>query len=247
MSDLITNPITNGSIGDPSQYIRPVVHAVPVYVDGFTLALTTFILGGIFILITCAYVVFKLFGQPMAVAAKDGNIIQHFDTPKSARMKDALITGGACRYRNMRDGTLSVTTKSTLDIEGKTGIVSFAGLGISIPIPYLAAMTKIINEGISPKKLSEQPKDKTVISGYNFGSFNELVKQIKNKLYIPIQIEVIDGFVTKNISADFTEKKVKIMNEINKSVTKDKFNFDVLIYVLIGFGLPFLTYMVVYK
>lgn len=218
------------------------------YVSGFTLALTSFILGSVLILLTIAYVFMFVFGQPMSVAkttATQGSIIQHFNTSKSAVMKDATIAGGAFRYKSIRDGTVAASTGSVNNIRGRNIVLTFAQLGVTIPIPVLGGMSVLVHNGINniselKRKLTfteiykekridpdtleervvevgraEKMKNEEIISGYNFENFEDLIKQSEEEKLIPLVVEAVPDFVERNISADYTEKKIKIRQLMN--------------------------------
>jgi len=249
--DAIINQSVTGAV-----FIRPIVEQASNYMSGSTIAFSIFVLGGIFLLLTIGYVLFMVFGKPMSVASKEGSLIQHFDTPKSAVIKEAVITGGAFRYRNLKDGTCAVTTKSIVSINGKNAIITFEGLGISIPIPHLAAMTKLAENDIKlllnrdeetgeyTYKLNKQlDENLVIISGYNFDNFNEMLKQTKNKMYIPLMIESVKNFVTKNISANYTEKQIKIRQMIlAKSVQTGDSYGAIILYGAVGIILLMITF-----
>lgn len=253
-------PMDNETV---SKFIRPTVENLNnevLTIGGFELSLTVFIFGGIFILMTCFYVLFKLFGQPMAIASREGSLIQHFDTPKSAKFKDATITGGASRYSNIIDGTLAVATKSIFSINGKNAIITFAGHGVSIPIPQLAAMSILSQNNIKVEpyyddvscgyiyKLNKEiDKNLMVVEGFNFHNFNILNKQLKQEKYIPLVIESVENFITKNISAHYTEKKIKLRNMISSHTIRDTIDYELLVYVVAGFIMVLITYMLIWK
>lgn len=215
-----------------------------IYVPGGVLALTTFILGSILMLMMIIFIFMMVFGQPMAVAKKvgtgGGSMIQHFNTSKSASFKDSIIAGGAFRYHNIRDGTVAATVNSVNNIRGRNIVLTFAQLGVTIPIPVLGGISVLVHNGINNimdlrKKLSyvevykdnvinpitnleevvevgrvEKMKNEPIISGYNFDNFETLLKESKEEKLIPLVVEAVPDFVERNISADYTEKKIKI-------------------------------------
>jgi len=216
------------------------------YIDGFTLAVTTFIIGSLFMIIMIAYVFMMVFGQPMAVArTTTGSMIQHFNTSKSAQIKDATIAGGAFRYKNIRDGTVAATSGSVNNLRGKNVVLTFAQLGVTIPIPVLGGISFLVHNGINSivelkKKLTfveiytekrispetnleetvevgrkEKMKNEVIVSGYDFDNFENLIKESREEKLIPLVIEAVPDFVERNISADYTEKKIKIRQMLN--------------------------------
>jgi len=268
MADLVNNPITNETVynTNPANLIRPIVEQASNYMSGLTIATTIFILGGLFLTITILYIIFKVFGQPMSVVAKEGSLIQHFDTPKSGVMKHATITGGSFRYSNLKDGTCAVTTDSVLSLEGKKSIVTFEGYGISIPIPKLAAMTKLANEDIRIVSIKDDEtgeikyklnknipketisKEAVVLSGYNFYDFNEMLKQMKNKKYIPLMIESVKNFITENMNASYIEKQIKVRQLIlSKSISSGDSYGSMILYGAVGIILLMITFYMTKK
>jgi len=219
-----------------------------IYVGGFELSIATFILGSIFMLILIAYIFMMVFGQPMAVAKKTatgGSMIQHFNTSKSAVIKDAAISGGAFRYHNIRDGTVAATTGSVNNIRGRNIVITFAQLGVTIPIPVLGGISILVHNGINninelrrkltfteiytEKRLNpdtgieenlevgraDKLKNEVIITGYDFENFESLIKQSGEEKFIPLVVESVPDFVERNISADYTEKKIKIRQMLN--------------------------------
>lgn len=217
-------------------------------IDGFGLSITTFIFGSIFMLILILYLFLFIFGQPMSVAKKvatGGSMIQHFDTSKSAIFKDATIAGGAFRYHNIRDGTVAATTGSVNNVKGRNVVLTFAQLGVTIPIPVLGGISILVHNGINninelrrkltftevykekqinPDTLEEEEveigraekmKNEEIVSGYNFENFELLIKQSEEEKFIPLIVEAVPDFVERNISADYTEKKIKIRQMLN--------------------------------
>jgi hypothetical protein len=88
----------------------------------------------------------------MSVARKtasQGSVIQHFNTSKSAIMKDANIAGGAFRYQNVRDGTVAATVGSVNNMRGRNIVLTFAQLGVTIPIPILGGISVLVHQGIN--------------------------------------------------------------------------------------------------
>lgn len=241
---------------DPS--VTPIVPILPptladttTYVSGFILALTTFILGSIFILILITYIFMMVFGQPMTVAKKtatQGSLIQHFNTSKSAVIKDATIAGGAFKYHNIRDGTVAATVNSVNNIRGRNVVLTFAQLGVTIPIQILGGISILVHNGINnikdlknkliyteiytkkyinPETQQEEDievgrekkwKNETIVTGYDFENFKNIQKQSMEEKLIPLVVESVPDFVERNISADYTEKKIKIREMLN---TKD--------------------------
>ena len=227
------------------------------FVPGWLLAFTMFILGSILMLIMIGYIFMMVFGQPMSVAKKTvtsgGSIIQHFNTSKSAAIKDATVSGGAFRYKNIRDGTVAATTNSVNNIKGRNLVITFAQLGVTIPIPVLGGISYLVHNNINSinelrKKLTfteiykekrlnpetgeeedieigraEKMKNDIIITGYNFNDFITLLKQSEEEKLIPLVVESVPDFVERNISADYTEKKIKIRQMLN---TKDEPNND---------------------
>lgn len=232
--------------GTPIVPILPIATPIPECascVSGFTLALTTFILGSIFMLILIAYIFIFVFGQPMSVAknaATQGSIIQHFNTSKSSVMKIATIAGDAFRYKSIRDGTVATSAKSVCNLGGRNIVLTFANLGVTIPIYLLGGVSILVHNGINnindlrkklsyteiytekrvnPDTLEEETvevgrgtklKNEVVIEGYDFENFENLLKQSKEEKLIPLVVEAVPDFVDRNISADYTEKKIKI-------------------------------------
>jgi hypothetical protein len=122
------------------------------FVGGFTLDVTIFILGSI-IMAMFGYMLFLyLFGQPMRVAKdaqQGGSIIQHFDTPKSAAIKLAKVSGGGFQYKDIRDGTVSATPGSVLNLGGRQLTFTFAQLGVTIPPKLLTGVSILISYGVN--------------------------------------------------------------------------------------------------
>src|SRR3989304_2868017 len=123
------------------------------YAPGWLLALTTFVLGSILMIMMIGYIAMIVFGQPMSIAknivTSGGSIIQHFNTSKSAMIKDATVSGGAFRYKNIRDGTVAATTNSVNNIKGRNIVLTFAQLGVTIPIPVLGGISVLVHNGIN--------------------------------------------------------------------------------------------------
>lgn len=224
------------------------------YISGFTLALTSFILGSIFLLILITYIFMYIFGQPMSVAkttATQGSLIQHFNTSKSAVFKDASIAGGAFRYKNIRDGTVAATTNSVNNIRGRNIVLTFAQLGVTIPIPILGGISILVHNGINninelrrkliyteihtQKQINpetnteeeievgrvEKMKNEEIITGYDFENFENLLKQSEEEKFVPLVVEGLPDFVERTISADYTEKKIKIRQILNTTGIED--------------------------
>lgn len=228
--------------------IQPPVQIGGDYISGFPLAITTFIIGAIFILLTLWYIFTVIFGQPLAIskaAATQGSIIQHFNTSKSAVMKLAAISGGAFRYANIRDGTVAATAGSVNNIRGRNMVLTFAQLGVTIPVHLLGGVSVLVHNGINnindlrnklkyieirtekrvnPNTLEEEVyevervekmKNEVVVEGYDFNNFETLIKQSEEEKLIPLVVESVPDFVERNISADYTEKKIKIREQLN--------------------------------
>jgi len=70
---------------------------------------------------------------------------------------------------------------------------------------------------------AEKMKNDIIITGYNFNDFITLLKQSEEEKLIPLVVESVPDFVERNISADYTEKKIKIRQMLN---TKDEPNND---------------------
>ena len=191
------------------------------------------------------YIISFIFGQPMQIAkstaTSGASIIQHFNTSKSASIKDAMISGGALRYKSIRDGTVAASPNSVNIIGGRNLVLTFAQLGVTIPIPILGGISvlvhneinsikelknslleydiitkKVIENGIERNAQFKVPKykNKPIISGYDFDDFRNLIKQSKEEKFIPLVIEAVPNFVERNISADYTEKKIKIRQRL---------------------------------
>lgn len=231
--------------------IVPIIPPAPTgswEADGFIIAITTFFFGSILMIIMIAYVFMMVFGQPMAIAKKTamgGSMIQHFNTSKSAVIKDATISGGAFRYHNIRDGTVAATVNSVNNIDGRNIVLTFAQLGVTIPIPILGGISVLVHNGINninelrrkltqtevyvekrinPETQEEEKvevgrKDKMnneeIVRGYDFDNFENLLKQSQEEKFIPLVVEAVPDFVERNISADYTEKKIKIRQMMN--------------------------------
>lgn len=218
------------------------------FVPGWLLAGTVFLLGSVLMLLMIGYIFMIIFGQPMSVAkttATQGSLIQHFNTSKSSIFKDATISGGAFRYKNIRDGTVAATTNSVNNIRGRNVVLTFAQLGVTIPIPILGGISILVHNGINninelKKKLTftevytekrinpdtfeeetievgraSKMKNETIITGYDFENFETLIKQSGEEKLIPLVVESVPDFVERNISADYTEKKIKIRQLLN--------------------------------
>lgn len=121
-------------------------------VGGFYLDLTVFVIGSI-LMILAGYLIFiKVFGQPVEVAneaARGGSIIQHFNTPKSAIMKVAKVSGGAFQYKDIRDGTVAARPESVININGRQLVFTFAHLGITLSPRLLAGISILVHTGIN--------------------------------------------------------------------------------------------------
>ncbi len=220
-------------------------------VPGWLIALTIFILGSIMMILMIGYIFMIVFGQPMSVAkttASQGSLIQHFNTSKSAIFKDATITGGAFRYKNIRDGTVAATTNSVNNIRGRNVVLTFAQLGVTIPIHVLGGVSVLVHNGIynikdlrkklthtevftekqlNPETMQEEivevgRKEKMdneeILTGYDFENFEMLLHQSEEEKFVPLVVESVPDFVERNINADYTEKKIKIRELMN---TKD--------------------------
>ncbi len=237
--------------------LPPAAADTGMYVGGGILAGTTFILGSLLMLILILYIFIMVFGQPMSVAKKvgtgGGSMIQHFNTSKSAQIKDATISGGAFRYHNIRDGTVAATTGSVNNVRGRNIVLTFAQLGVTIPIPVLGGISILVHNGINninelrrkltfteiytEKKLNSETgleedvevgradklKNEVIITGYDFDDFSNLIKQSEEEKLIPLIVESMPDFVERNISADYTEKKIKIRQLLN---TQGETNYE---------------------
>jgi len=255
--------------------VVPVVPIIPQqvtadgtpFVPGWLLATTMFVLGSILLLLMIGYIFMMVFGQPMSVAkhtvTSGGSIIQHFNTSKSAAIKDATVSGGAFRYKNIRDGTVAATTNSVNNIRGRNIVLTFAQLGVTIPISVLGGISILVHNGINnindlrrqftytevyKKKIlnpetgdeeeieigrAEKLKNEPIVTGYDFNNFEIILKQSEEEKLIPLVIEAVPDFVERNISADYTEKKIKIRQLLN---TKDEPNNDGMKIMAIAIG-----------
>jgi hypothetical protein len=246
-------------------------------VDGFILAITTFILGSIFFIILLTYIFMMVFGQPMAIAKKTasgGSMIQHFNTSKSAVIKDATIAGGAFRYQSIRDGTVAATTGSVNNIRGRNIVLTFAQLGVTIPIPVLGGISVLVHNGINninelrrkltftevytekrinPETMEEETveverkekmKNEVIVRGYDFDNFEMLLKQSEEEKLIPLIVEAVPDFVERNISADYTEKKIKIRQMLNVG-TETNYEHLKIMTIAIAVIIIFLVGMVI--
>lgn len=148
MSDLITTN-TSTAIIPPQEPAQ----AAGTFVSGFTLDMTVFILGTAFMLMAGYLLFIYIFGQPMMVAknaaAKGSSMIQHFNTPKSAIMKLAKVSGGAFQYENIRDGTVAATPDSVTNRAGRQLVFTYAQLGITLPPKLLAGVSVLVHDGIN--------------------------------------------------------------------------------------------------
>lgn len=258
VNDTITKIIP---IPPPSQAAIQAAADGTTYVPGWLLAVTTFVLGSILMIMMIGYLFMVIFGQPMSAAkttASQGSLIQHFNTSKSAIFKDAAIAGGAFRYKNIRDGTVAATTNSVNNINGRNVVITFAQLGVTIPIPVLGGISQLVHNGINninelKQKLTyteiytekrinsdsleeedvevgrkEKMKNEEIISGYDFENFETLMKQSGEEKLIPLVIESVPDFVERNISADYTEKKIKIRQLLNTKGETDTEHFKIM-------------------
>jgi hypothetical protein len=223
--------------------ISPLNHAADIpkkicenCVQGITIDTTVFILGSILILIVGTYIVLAVFGYPIFVSnesASKGSIIQHTNTPKSAILKVAKLSGGGFRYKNIKDGTVATATNSVYNIMGRNLVITFAQLGITIPVNILAGISilvhqdiknivefknkymievdkKVLNsEGIEEIIKVKAIKKELILSGYNFDNFSTLKKQTQEEKLIPLTIEAFSDFNEKNIASDTSERYVK--------------------------------------
>ncbi len=251
MSDIA--PIVTGVV----PILPPQAADTTIYVSGGILALTTFILGSILMLLMIVFIFMMVFGQPMAIAKKvgagGGSMIQHFNTSKSCVLKESVVSGGAFRYHNIRDGTVAATTGSVNNIKGRNLVLTFAQLGVTIPIPVLGGISVLVHNGVNNimelrRKLTytevykdkvfnpvtgleeivevgraEKMKNEPIVSGYNFDNFEMLLKQSQEEKFIPLIVEAVPDFVERNISADYTEKKIKIRQMLN---TQGETNYE---------------------
>jgi hypothetical protein len=265
-----------------SPIVTPVVPILPSsfsadgtsYVPGWLLAFTLFALGSILMILMIGYIFMIVFGQPMSVAkgtiSSGGSIIQHFNTSKSAVIKDATIAGGAFRYKNVRDGTVAATTNSVNNISGRNVVLTFAQLGVTIPIPILGGISILVHNGINnikdlkskmtinkvyteiyteniidpetgeektietgqAQKVKTEITNETIISGYDFENFENLIKQSEEEKLIPLVIESVPNFVERNINADYTEKKIKIRQLLNMKGETDNEHFKIMTIAL---------------
>jgi len=249
------SPVVTGAPVVP--ILPPVAVDTTNYVSGFTLALTSFILGSILMIILILYIFIIVFGQPMAIAKKvgtgGGSMIQHFNTSKSCIFKESTISGGAFRYHNIRDGTVAATVGSVNNVKGRNLVLTFAQLGVTIPIPVLGGISVLVHNGINNitelrRKLkyteiykdnilnpisgemeevevgrAEKMNNEPIVSGYDFENFEMLLKQSQEEKFIPLIIESVPDFVERNISADYTEKKIKIRQLLN---TQGETNYE---------------------
>ncbi len=232
-----------------SEQIAQAAGNAPSYVPGWLLALTLFILGSIMMILMIGYIFMIIFGQPMSIAkgtvTSGGSMIQHFNTSKSAVIKDATIAGGAFRYKNIRDGTVAASTNSVNNVGGRNIVLTFAQLGVTIPVHILGGVSILVHNGINnigdlrrkltyteiytekkinPETLEEETvevgradkmKNETIVTGYDFENFENLIKQSEEEKLIPLVVESVPDFVERNISADYTEKKIKIRQLLN--------------------------------
>jgi len=262
---------------DPSITVTPIIQVTTLpandTIGGFALAGTTLVFGTILFLIMITYIFMIVFGQPMAIAKKTamgGSMIQHFNTSKSAQIKDATISGGAFRYHNIRDGTVAATVGSVNNVGGRNIVLTFAQLGVTIPIPILGGISILVHNGINninelrkhlaytevyTEKIlnpetgleekvevgrSEKMKNEIIVHGYNFDNFEVLLKQSQEEKFIPLVIEAVPDFVERNISADITEKKIKIRQLLN---THGEVNFEHLKMMTIAIAVIAIFFM----
>lgn len=247
MSELISNSTRIIPPPEPGVTAAAANASAGLTIGGFTLDATVFIIGSILMLMIGYYVFLFIFGQPVAVAkeaASGGSIVQHFNTPKSAIMKVAKVSGGAFQYKNVRDGTVATTPESVTNIKGRQFVFTFAQLGLTLSPRLLAGISILVHQGINnleelraqhftkivpSKKVNDGEKDilvptgtpywelqddKTIIDGYNFDDFNALMKQSSEEKLIPLTIEAVPAFINKNVNADYTEKKLTIMRQL---------------------------------
>jgi hypothetical protein len=201
------------------------------------------------------------------------SIIQHFNTPRSAFMKLAKVAGGGFQYFNIRDGTAAAIPDSVYNIGGRQLVLTFENLGITIPIKILGAISLLVHGGISDfKELTEKkcdvvmkskdiynpatgetvnipytelkPKDETILKGYDFEQFKTLLGQAKEESLIPLVIEAMPNFVTRNINVDSTEKKITINGILGTNDIKDNSRSTFLMFV-IGIAILLIISMVV--
>lgn len=225
------------------------IEPVGGFVPTIWLDVAFFIFAAFLILVMCYYLIIFVFGKPIMVAKESSesgrSIIQHADTPRSAEFKLARVTGGGFQYKDIRDGTVAAIPDSVISVNGRKFVLTFAQLGISIPLKILAGISVLSQKGIKNSKelknafivLSDDKppylKNETILTGYDFDNFETLLKQEKEQNLIPLAIEKVPDFVERNINAAYTEKKITIGKEL---LTIEKSNWAQTIQIAaIGF------------
>lgn len=201
-------------------------------ITGLPLAITVLILGLIFFTELGSFIILYVFGSPIITAYSSGGkaIIEHFNTPKSGVFKTAKVSGGAFQYQDIRDGTVAATPKSVLGLGNKQVVLTFANFGATIPIDVLAGVSVLTRQGIknftdlkekftttiskmnsdgkvisTKTELTEEGNNTSLIKGYEFETFTNILEESKKEKLIPLTIEVVPEYVEKNINADYNE------------------------------------------
>lgn len=63
-----------------------------------------------------------------------------------------------------------------------------------------------------------------ILSGYNFSNFQELLKQSKEELLIPLSIESVKKFINLNYNATYIEQQLTIDKELNRDEDEPDIN-----------------------
>jgi hypothetical protein len=157
------------------------------------------------------YIFMVVFGQPMSVAkgtvTSGGSIIQHFNTSKSAVIKDATIAGGAFRYKNIRDGTVAATTNSVNNINGRNMVLTFAQLGVTIPVPILGGISVLVHNGVNNIK-------------------DLKAKMTINKMYTEVYTDSVEDPETGEIKTVETGRANKVRSEVINEVIVAGYDFE---------------------
>lgn len=255
-SQIISTNLTNlnNAVSAANNYIIPSKDC-PTCVPGWAIDITIFILGSILFAIMLLYLLKIILGRPMTVAAdaiSGGSMIQHFNTSKSSEFKLANVAGGAFRYKNIRDGTVAASPKGVYSVNGRNLVLTYAQLGMTIPVNILAAVSLLVYSGTNNIKelykkytivkkvidedgneiITKELSKEKILIGYNFDDFRELNKQVKQEKLIPLIIEAFPEFIEKNINADFTEKHIKLEEQKYKLSDNDSEFMKIMPFVL---------------
>lgn len=190
-----------------------------------------------FLLVFVAYILLTVFGKPVILAGNAGqsgkSLIFHFNTPKSAEIKEAKVSGEAFRYSEVTDGTVAAASDSILNINGKSAALTYAQFGMTIPVKILAAISVLVQSGIMNYVDLMDAKKGVVLAGYDFMNFKTFIKQNNESALIPLKIESAPDFTNENIVSDYTENDIMLRAQIDQHYDKRSGSFGQLLTVVV--------------